>query len=57
MADNFQSMSRLKRLGLVLVGAILFLFALVGVLTMTRGTQVRRVIARGDQGAPPPATD
>ena len=50
-------MSRLKRLGIVLVGAVVFLFALVGVLTMTRGTPVRMVIARGDRGGPPPVTD
>src|SRR3712207_6409478 len=50
-------MSRLKRLGLVLVGSVVFLFALVGVLTMTRGTPVRMVIARGDRDGPPPVTD
>jgi cardiolipin synthase len=50
-------MSRLKRLGLVLVGAVLLLFALVGVLTLTRGTPVRMVIARGDRDGPPPVND
>jgi cardiolipin synthase A/B len=50
-------MSRLKRLGLVLVAVLLFLFALVGVLSMTRGTPVRMVIARGDRDGPPPVSD
>jgi cardiolipin synthase len=50
-------MSRLRRLGLVLLGVVLFLFALVGILTMTRGTPVRMVIARGDRDGPPPVSD
>jgi cardiolipin synthase A/B len=33
------------------------LFALVGVLTLTRGTPVRMVVALGDHRGPPPATD
>src|SRR5918912_127089 len=50
-------MSRLKRLGLVLLGTLLVLFALIGVLTVTRGTPVRMVIASGDRDGPPPVTD
>src|SRR5918999_1745395 len=50
-------MSRLKRLGLVLAAVLVVLFALVGVLSMTRGTPVRMVIARGDRDGPPPVTD
>jgi cardiolipin synthase len=50
-------MSRLKRLGLVFLGILVVLFALVGVLTVTRGTPVRMVIARGDRDGPPPVAD
>jgi cardiolipin synthase len=50
-------MSRVKRLGLVLLGIVVVLFAIVGALTMTRGTPVRMVIARGDHDGPPPVTD
>ena len=50
-------MSRIKRLGLVLIGTVLVLFALIGVLTVTRGTPVRMVIASGDRDGPPPVTD
>src|SRR5918999_4041833 len=50
-------MSRLKRLGLVLAAVLVVLFALVGVLSLTRGTPVRMVIARGDRDGPPPVAD
>src|ERR687883_691663 len=43
-------MSRLKRLGLVLLGTLLVLFALIGVLTVTRGTPVRVVVVDGRVG-------
>src|SRR5918999_3351057 len=45
------------RVGLVLLSAVLLLLALVGLLTLTRGTPVRMVIARGDRGGPPAVTD
>jgi cardiolipin synthase len=45
------------RIGLILLGALLALLALVGTLTLTRGTPVRMVLALGDRGGPPPVTD
>jgi cardiolipin synthase A/B len=45
------------RVGLILLGVVLVLLALVGVLTMTRGTPVRMVLALGDRDGPPPVTD
>jgi cardiolipin synthase A/B len=45
------------RILLILLGFILVLLALVGVLTMTRGTPVRMVLALGDRNGPPAATD
>src|SRR5919205_3828592 len=50
-------MSRIKRLGVTLLAIVLILFAMVGVLTMTRGTPVRMVMASGDRDGPPPVTD
>jgi cardiolipin synthase A/B len=49
-------MRRLKRLGLVLLAILVAAFALVGVLTMTRGTPVEIVISEGAEG-PPAVTD
>src|SRR5918999_1834201 len=45
------------RIALILLGALLVMLAKVGVLTMTRGTPVRMVLALGDRDGPPPATD
>ncbi|MDQ3950223.1 MAG: phospholipase D-like domain-containing protein [Gemmatimonadota bacterium] len=45
------------RVSLVLLGVVLVLLALVGALTLTRGTPVRMVVALGDRDGPPPATD
>src|SRR5918997_2084157 len=45
------------RVSLVVVGALVVLLALVGVLTMTRGTPVSMVLAVGDREGPPPTTD
>ena len=45
------------RVGLVLLGTLVVLFALVGVLTMTRGTPVSMVLALGDREGPPSASD
>jgi cardiolipin synthase len=49
-------MRRLKRLGLVLLALLVLLFALAGVLSMTRGTPVEIVISEGS-GAPPAIGD
>ncbi len=49
-------MSRIKRLGVVVLTVIVLGFALVGVLTVTRGTPVRTVLTLGASG-PPPVTD
>lgn len=48
---------RLERLGIVVVTMILLYFAVVGVLSITRGTPVQTVIAEGDRNGPPPPTD
>jgi cardiolipin synthase len=50
-------MARLSRFGLFLLVLVLSILALIGVLTVTRGTPVRMVIAPGDRGGPPPVTD
>ena len=50
-------MARLTRIGLVLVVIVVLMLALIGVLTVTRGTPVRMVIAPGDRSGPPPVTD
>jgi cardiolipin synthase len=49
-------MYRLKRLGVVLLAVVILGFALIGVLTVTRGTPVRSVVTFG-RDAPPPVTD
>jgi len=50
-------MARLSRIGLALLVIVVVLLALIGVLTITRGTPVRIVIAPGDRFGPPPVTD
>jgi cardiolipin synthase len=45
------------RVSLIVLGVVLVLLALAGVLTMTRGTPVRMVLALGDRDGPPPVTD
>ena len=45
-------MRRLKRLGLVLLALLIGVFALAGVLSMTRGTPVEMVISEGPEGPP-----
>src|SRR5918992_2081077 len=45
------------RVSLVLLAVVLVLLALVGVLTLTRGTPVRMVLALGDRDGPPAASD
>jgi cardiolipin synthase len=48
---------RLKRVSLVLGILSLGVLALVGILSMTRGTPVKAVVAIGDKSGPPPMTD
>jgi cardiolipin synthase len=43
----------IKRILLVLAGLVLAVFALIGILYITRGTPVRAVYAFGDPGGPP----
>jgi cardiolipin synthase len=50
-------MTRPARVGLVLLSVVVVLLALVGLLTLTRGTPVRMVLALGDRDGPPPVTD
>lgn len=50
-------MLRVKRVGAVLGILTVASFALVGVLSMTRGTPVKAVVAIGDNNGPPPFTD
>jgi cardiolipin synthase A/B len=45
------------RIAVIVLGALLALLALIGVLTLTRGTPVRMVLALGDRDGPPPVTD
>jgi cardiolipin synthase len=47
----------LKRAGLVLLLLAVVLLAFIGVLSMTRGTPIEYVIARGDPSGPPAPTD
>jgi len=49
-------MSRLKRVGLVVLGIIVVALALIGVLSVTRGTPVGSVVTLSDSG-PPAVTD
>src|SRR5437868_9860776 len=49
-------MSRLKRVSLVVLGAVVAALALIGVLSITRGTPVGRVVTLSDSG-PPAVTD
>ena len=49
-------MARLKRIGIFVLALIVVGLALIGLLTVTRGTPVSMVIAEGASG-PPPVTD
>jgi cardiolipin synthase len=49
-------MRRLRRAGKILLGLVLLALALIGVLTVTRGTPVSSVVTLGKIG-PPPITD
>jgi cardiolipin synthase len=48
---------RVKRVGVVLVVLLISALALVGVLSITRGTPVKAVVAIGDKDGPPGITD
>ena len=48
---------RLKRVGVVLGLLFVGSLALIGVLSVTRGTPVKAVVAIGTRGSPPPITD
>ncbi len=50
-------MLRVKRVGVVLGILIVGSLALVGVLSMTRGTPVKAVVTIGDKSGPPPLSD
>ena len=50
-------MLRVKRVGVVLGILAVGSLALVGVLSLTRGTPVRAVVAIGDSNGPPGITD
>jgi cardiolipin synthase len=49
-------MSRVKRLGVVLGALVVIAFAMIGILSVTRGTPVEMVVTEG-AGAPPAVTD
>ncbi|MDB4882802.1 MAG: Phospholipase D-like domain protein [Gemmatimonadetes bacterium] len=48
---------RVKRVGAVLGILLLTALALIGILSITRGTPVKAVVAIGDKEGPPPITD
>ena len=48
---------RVKRVGVVLAVLLVTAFALIGVLSITRGTPVKAVVAIGDKDGPPTITD
>jgi cardiolipin synthase len=48
---------RVKRVGVVIGILLLTALALIGVLSLTRGTPVRTVVAIGNKEGPPPITD
>src|SRR5436309_2259375 len=52
-----RKMLRLKRVSIVLGILVLGAMALVGILSITRGTPVKAVVAIGDRNGPPPIAD
>jgi cardiolipin synthase A/B len=52
-----RKMLRVKRVGVVLGILLLGAFALIGILSITRGTPVKAVVAIGDREGPPAVTD
>lgn len=54
---QMRKMLRVKRVGVVAGILLLVALALVGILSITRGTPVQAVVAIGKQGGPPAVTD
>ena len=52
-----RKMLRVKRIGVVLGILLVIVLSLIGVLSITRGTPVRAVVAIGDHGGPPAVGD
>ena len=52
-----RKMLRVKRVSVVLGVVVLLALAMIGVLSITRGTPVRTVVAVGDVEGPPPVSD
>ena len=50
-------MKPVARVGLILLTALVLLLAVIGLLSVTRGTPVRLVLALGDRDGPPAVTD
>src|SRR4051812_34468595 len=48
---------RVKRVGVVLAVLLVSALALIGILSITRGTPVKAVVAIGDKDGPPTITD
>jgi cardiolipin synthase A/B len=55
--DRVPAKTVVKRLAFIALMTVLVLLALIGVLTVTRGTPVEYVIARGDPAGPPAVGD
>ena len=55
--DQMRKMMRIKRVSIVLGVLVLGALALSGVLSFTRGTPVKAVVAIGDKNGPPAITD
>jgi len=54
---QMRKMLRVKRVGVVLVILLVIVLSLIGILSITRGTPVRAVVAIGDHGGPPAVGD
>src|SRR5215208_5971882 len=52
-----RKMMRVKRVGLVFGIVVVSALALIGILSITRGTPVKAVVAIGDKEGPPAITD
>src|SRR6476659_394759 len=55
--QQMRKMLRVKRVGVVLGVLLVAALALVGVLSITRGTPVKAVVNVGDDGGPPALSD
>lgn len=55
--SQMRKLLRVKRVSVVLGVLLLGVLALIGILSVTRGTPVRTVVAIGDKQGPPPITD